>query len=106
MIWIILIILAVLLITGSGSKGNRNRKTTPYRIDHPHYITDDESECSVCGTRFSKKLSSCPGAEHGLIRRKPTRKSGTRSLTKSANGTKRKGGKKAPVDVIVWKSFD
>ena len=60
MIWIILIVLAVLLIAGSGSKGNRNRKTTPYRIDHPHYITDDESECSVCGTRFSKKLSSCP----------------------------------------------
>ncbi len=60
MIWIILIILAILLITCSGSKGNRKRETTPHRIDHLHYITDDESECSVCGARFSKKLSSCP----------------------------------------------
>ena len=60
MIWIILIILAILLIASTGNKGNRNRQTKPYRIDHPHYITDDESECSVCGARFSKKLLSCP----------------------------------------------
>ena len=60
MIWIIFAVLAVLLIVGSGSKGNRNRPATPHRIDYPHYITNDESECSVCGARFSKKLSSCP----------------------------------------------
>ena len=59
-IWIAFIILIILVIAGSGRKGNRNRQTKPYRIDHPHYITDDESECSVCGTRFSKKLASCP----------------------------------------------
>jgi predicted amidophosphoribosyltransferase len=59
-IWIAFIILIILLIAGTGSKGNRNRQTKPHRIDHPHYITDDESECSVCGARFSKKLASCP----------------------------------------------
>ena len=61
MIWVMIAVLAVLLIAGAGSKGNRNRQTKPYRIDHPHYITDYESECSVCGARFSKKLPSCPG---------------------------------------------
>ena len=71
MIWIILIILAILLIASTGNKGNRNRQTKPYRIDHPHYITDDER-----------------------------RKSGMRSLMKSAPGMKRKkGGKPAPVRV-------
>ena len=61
MIWIALIILIILLIASTGNKGNRNRQTKPYRIDHPHYITDDESECAICGARFSKKLLSCPG---------------------------------------------
>ena len=58
--WIIVFILAVLLIAGAGGKDNKRRQSKPYRIDHPHYITEDESECSVCGARFSKKLSSCP----------------------------------------------
>ncbi len=44
MIWIALIILIILLIASTGNKGNRNRQTKPYRIDHPHYITDDERE--------------------------------------------------------------
>ena len=60
MIWIVFAVLAVLLIAGAGSKRNRNRPATPHRIDHPHYITSDESECSACGARFPKKLSSCP----------------------------------------------
>ena len=55
-----LAVLGVLLIAGAGGKGNEKRNTKPYQIDHPHYITDDESECSVCGARFSKRLPSCP----------------------------------------------
>ena len=53
MIWIALIILIILLIASTGNKGNRNRQTKPYRIDHPHYITDDESMRSL--------MKSAPG---------------------------------------------
>ena len=61
-LWIVIgmIILAAL----SGSKGKANKpagsKGQPLRIDHPHIISDDESECSVCGKRFQGKSSVCP----------------------------------------------
>ena len=59
-IWMVVIAFLVLLIAGAGGKQNGKRPAKPCRIDHPHYITDDESECSACGARFSKKLSTCP----------------------------------------------
>ena len=61
-LWIVIgvIILAAL----SGSKGKDSKSTSsngqPVRIDHPHVISDDESECFVCGKRFRGKHSVCP----------------------------------------------
>ena len=37
------------------------RKQLPAcRIDFPHYATEDESMCSVCGARFTEKTLNCP----------------------------------------------
>lgn len=30
------------------------------RIDHPHYLSEDESECAICGKRIPAYVSSCP----------------------------------------------
>ncbi len=30
------------------------------RITHPHYIDDDEYECTICGRRFDRNQMSCP----------------------------------------------
>ena len=30
------------------------------RIAHPHYIDDDEYECTICGRRFDRNQMSCP----------------------------------------------
>ena len=35
-------------------------KAEACRIDHPHYVTKDESECSSCGARFRGKPDICP----------------------------------------------
>jgi len=40
------------------NRENKQMKGT--RIDHPHYVTDDEYECSVCGRRFMKNVLTCP----------------------------------------------
>ena len=40
------------------ARGLRERPRT--RIDHPHYLTDDEYECTVCGTRFRSNADRCP----------------------------------------------
>ena len=54
----------IVLATLSGSKGKGSKpadsKGQPVRIDHLHVISDDESECSVCGKRFRGKQSVCP----------------------------------------------
>ncbi len=54
----------IVLATLSGGKGKGSKSTDlkgqPVRIDHPHVISDDESECSVCGKRFRGKQSVCP----------------------------------------------
>ena len=71
MSWIWLVIGIVLLGLLSGGSKNSGRRTGgsggAARIDHPHYITEDESECSVCGARFPDKLPVCPrcGARFG-----------------------------------------
>lgn len=38
----------------------REEEETGTRIDYPHYITEDESQCSVCGARFPDRLPVCP----------------------------------------------
>ena len=30
------------------------------RIAHPHYIDDDDYECTICGRRFEHNQMSCP----------------------------------------------
>ena len=74
MSWIWWIIGGVILLS-LFSGGNKNSRRSgpsgrPVRIDHLHYVTDDESECSVCGARFSGKGSVCPrcGARFGSSR--------------------------------------
>ena len=47
------------LARGRGSRRDTGRNR-PVRIDHPHYMTEDESECSACGARFLSKHSVCP----------------------------------------------
>lgn len=63
---------------GSGSTGvhyngsdyrKEEEEETGTRIDFPHYITEDESQCSVCGARFLERLPVCPvcGARFGSL---------------------------------------
>ena len=72
-VWFWIIIGVVLLALLSGNKGSSGKKASsgrPFRIDHPHYMSEDESECSVCGARFREKVMECPrcGARFGTAR--------------------------------------
>ena len=69
-VWFWIVIGIVLLALLSGNKGSSGKKASsgkPFRIDHPHYMSEDESECSVCGARFREKVMECPncGARFG-----------------------------------------
>lgn len=35
-------------------------RVTGTRIDHPHFMSRDDSECSVCGKRFHGETDVCP----------------------------------------------
>ena len=61
-IWIVIgVIILAALSSGKGKSSKPvSSKGQPLRIDHPHVISDDESECSVCGKRFRGKHSVCP----------------------------------------------
>ena len=61
-VWIVLGVVILAALSGSKGKGSKSAgsKGQPIRIDHPHVISDDESECSVCGKRFRGKQSVCP----------------------------------------------
>lgn len=62
-------VIAALACSGGGKqKGSGAGKA--FRLDHSHYMSDDESECSVCGSRFSGKNMVCPkcGARFGVVR--------------------------------------
>lgn len=61
-VWAWILIGAVLLALFSGGKAKRTPSShaQPFRVDHPHYLSDDESECSVCGARFPDKVMVCP----------------------------------------------
>lgn len=55
----------VLFIVGAVVDGkNRTRPANAERprtrIDHPHILTPDIYECSICGTRFSRDEMTCP----------------------------------------------
>ena len=61
----ILIVLAVLSFLAGLVSGKAGEKTSASgkgitQVYHPHYISDDEYECGVCGARFEKELGVCP----------------------------------------------
>ena len=57
-------IIAALFIAASvgarfaGRAGSSEKPRT--RIERPHYISEDEYECGICGKRFDSPLSACP----------------------------------------------
>ena len=61
-LWIMIGVIILAALSGSKGKGSKSSglKGQPIRIDHPHIISDNESECSVCGKRFQGKRSICP----------------------------------------------
>ena len=61
-VWIVIGMVILAALSGSKGKGSNSAgsKGQPTRIDHPHVISDDESECSVCGKRFQGNRSVCP----------------------------------------------
>ena len=42
----------------AGRAGSSEKPRT--RIERPHYISEDEYECGICGKRFDSPLSACP----------------------------------------------
>lgn len=61
-LWIVLGVIILAALSSGKEKSSKpvSSKGQPLRIDHPHIISDDESECSVCGKRFPGKRSVCP----------------------------------------------
>jgi len=61
-LWIVIGVIILAALSGSKGKDSQSvcSKGRPLRIDHPHVISDDESECSACGKRFQGKNSICP----------------------------------------------
>ena len=53
------LLLVVSLFSGFGKKTVSHERPR-VRIDHPHYMTEDESECTICGKRIPAYSSSCP----------------------------------------------
>ena len=47
------------LFSGTGKK-TVPQERPQVRIDHPHYMMEDESECTICGKRIPAYSSSCP----------------------------------------------
>ena len=54
------LILVASLFSGIGGKKTVSHERPRVRIDHPHYMTEDESECTICGRRIPAYASSCP----------------------------------------------
>jgi len=71
-VWFWIVIGAVVLgaLFGGKNSGKKTASGQPFRIDHPHYIDDDDCECSRCGARFKEKVMECPrcGARFGMAR--------------------------------------
>ena len=64
--WIcgILVVALVAALLDEKYAGKRQRPSAGgkprTRIDHLHYISGDEYECSVCGRTFDRDTMSCP----------------------------------------------
>ena len=63
LLWIIgaIVVLGLIatLFSGNGKK-TVTRERPRIRIDHPHYVSVDESECTICGRRIPAYVSRCP----------------------------------------------
>ena len=63
--WVFIIVPAFIFIASlfSPSKNSQPKDGTlkhRTRIDHPHYMSLDEYECTVCGRRFGRNTMVCP----------------------------------------------
>ena len=64
-VWIVIGVVILAALGGeksrkvSGKTGNFESGQAA-RIDHPHYFSENESECSICGARFPGKEKVCP----------------------------------------------
>jgi len=60
----ILLFVFVIVWLDKGNKGKGRTGRTPerprVRIDHPHYVSEDESECTICGRRIPAYAPICP----------------------------------------------
>ena len=54
------ILIGVVILAACSGAGKGVSRKGPHRIDRPHYIDDDDYECSVCGRRFDREQMSCP----------------------------------------------
>ena len=61
-VWILLGSAAVVLLAGRSRNGRQKNASAeePKRIDHLHYMEEDEYECPACGARFTRDLMTCP----------------------------------------------
>ena len=61
-LWIVIGVIILAALCGSKGKNSKSAGSDeqPFRTDHPHIVSEDESECAVCGKRFSEKRSVCP----------------------------------------------
>ena len=63
---VICIVIGIIVLAAccGKAKSGQARKTGSrekvLRVDHPHYYSPDESECPVCGARFSRQSMACP----------------------------------------------
>ena len=73
-VWIVIGLVILIVLAGGKGNGKKQSSGKPFRTDHPHYMSDDESECSVCGARFPDKVMVCPkcGARFGAAREDDT----------------------------------
>ena len=55
----VLVLLVIGSVFGKNKKPSSSEKNRT-RIDHPHYISEDEHECPACGARFRKASMVCP----------------------------------------------
>lgn len=48
------------MVDGKNKSRPANAERPRTRIDHPHIMTPDTYECSICGTRFNRNEMTCP----------------------------------------------
>ena len=60
-VWIVVgLVLFLVLLSGRKREDGKSGAGGPVRIDRPHAIDPEDSECSVCHRRFGRKAPVCP----------------------------------------------